>query len=236
RIWQWMPSEYPSDEDYRRGPVVWPEFYPGDGYVREAAEVFDSIRTSTGIGVRMLPLEAAMMAVEVQVALPRAGVEKVGFPNPAVDNAETKLPFVSTVRHGDWITAVGTGSDLVGDWPHALHRGEPSLVAAEARVNPYIWLGSEIASQTDFALRQLKRSAERAGSSLDHCVHAEVTLLHPDDYPDFERVWRRWFPERAPARRLTTGARIVAKGVRVEIGMTFLAADSDIPIETISHD
>src|SRR5258708_39924414 len=36
--------------------------------------------------------------------------------------------------------------------------------------------------------------AERAGSSLDRCVKAEVRLGHSSDCLGFERVWRRWFP------------------------------------------
>jgi enamine deaminase RidA (YjgF/YER057c/UK114 family) len=103
-------------------------------------------------------------------------------------------------------------------------------------VNPYTWLGSEIESQTDFTLRRLSEIADAAGTSLDRCVKADVTICHPSDYVGFERVWRRWFPDRAPARTVVTGARLVLKGIRVEIAMVLLAGDSPHSPERVCAD
>lgn len=242
RIWQWVTADYPADDEYRRGPIVWPSFHPGDGYVRVAREMMDSVRTSTGIGVRQLPLDGGMLAVEVMAALPDGDSTKAGHPAAKA----SPLPFVSTVSHGGMVTTAAGASDFGEGWSSATAPGEPSLVALDARVNPYIWLGEEIVAQTEWTLARLQQSAERAGTDLAACIHAEVTLLDPSDYPGFERVWSRWFPTNPPARRLTTGTRIVVKGVRVEIALTLaakqatrrpvpVAADVVPPVGTAPH-
>jgi enamine deaminase RidA (YjgF/YER057c/UK114 family) len=111
--------------------------------------------------------------------------------------------------------------------------GEPSMVAPDARVNPYLWLGSEIEAQIEYTLERLAQLAEQAGTSLDRCVKADVNLLHPSDFLGMDNVWRRWFPDNPPARTVTTGSRIVVKGIRAEIALTLLAGDSQIDLRTI---
>lgn len=230
RIWQWVKTPYPSDDEYARGPIAWPRFPAGDGYVRVARTMLDSLRTSTGIGVKELPLAGGCFAVEVLAALPRTDEAKEGFPD---DEADATLPFVSTIRLGDWVTTCAGASDMRGDWKSSVHLGEPSLVAVDARVNPYIWLGSEIEVQTQWTLSRLAAAAKRAGTDLQKCVYADVTLCDPSDYQGFERIWRRWFPVDPPARKLTTGARIVVKGVRVEIALLLSSATSMLERATI---
>jgi enamine deaminase RidA (YjgF/YER057c/UK114 family) len=143
------------------------------------------------IGIRRLPLSEGCFAVDVLVVLPRDGQAKQGFPDK---EADITLPFVSTIRFGDWVTTAAGASDFRGDWKSPIHLGELSLVAVDARVNPYIWLGSEIEAQTEWTLVRLDAAAERAGTHLQWCIHADVTLCDPSDYQGFERVWRRWFP------------------------------------------
>ncbi len=230
RIWQWTTARYPSNEDYEFGPIVWPPFHSGDGYARVAKTMLDSLRTSTGIGVRQLPLSDGCFAVDVLAVLPRDGEVKQGFPDNEADDV---LPFVSTIRFGDWVTTAAGPSDFRGDWKASIRAGEPSLVAMDARVNPYIWLGSEIEAQTEWTLSRLAAAAQRAGTDLQRCVYADVTLCHPSDYQGFDRVWRRWFPAGPPARKVTTGARIVVKGVRVEIALFMSSIDSTLEREAI---
>jgi enamine deaminase RidA (YjgF/YER057c/UK114 family) len=224
RIWQWVPAPYPSDADFVEGPLVWPSFRDITPYARVAKEVMtDFRRASTGIGVRALPVPGALLAIDL-IAI-EGGGEKVAFD---LDGAVADHgAYAPATRVGDWVFLAGFGAtDFKGDWMSSVHMGEPSLIAPEARVNPYIWLGSEIETQTEYTLERLAQLAELAGSSLERCVRADVTLGHPSDYYGFERVWRRWFPDDPPARSLVTGARIVVKGLRVEIALILLASDS----------
>lgn len=224
RIYQWAPARYDANLDVL-SDGAWPRFHPADGYVRAASRVLDGVRTSTGIGVRQLPVADALFAVEVVAVQPQPGVVKQGY---AEGDSERVLPFVSTVGAGDWVTLSAGPSDFKGDWMSSVSMGEPSFLAPQARPNPYIWLGSEIEAQTEYTLQRLARAAESAGTSLDRCVHADVTLAHASDFAGFERVWRRWFPHRPPARNLATGARLVIKGGRVEVGATCLTRDAKI--------
>lgn len=233
RIWQWAPAPYPSDADYARGPIVWPSFRPMHPYARVLPEFFrESLRAGTGIGVRQLPVPGALVEVSVIAVEPVPGVEKEGF-HGDLGVAERRA-YTPATRYGDWVFLAGFGAtDFKGDWMSSVHMGEPSMVAPEARVNPYIWLGSEIEAQTEYTLGRLAQLAEQAGTSLDRCVKADVNLLHPSDFVGMDRVWRRWFPDSPPARTVTTGGRIVVKGIRVEIALILLAGDSELERRTI---
>jgi len=115
-----------------------------------------------------------------------------------------------------------------------VHMGEPGMVAPQARVNPYIWLGSEIEAQTEYTLSMMSRIAEAAGTSLDRCVKADVTIAHPRDFLGMDRVWRKWFANDPPARNVVTGAQLVVKGLRVEIALQCLASDSSLSKRSIT--
>lgn len=235
RLWQWIPARYPSDEDYRRGVDRWPAFSPGLPYARLLGEmVGDARRASTGVGVRQLPVPGAALSADFIAVEPVAGVEKVGVPAPE-GVPQPKIGYSPATRFGDWVFLAGFGAtDFQGDWARALDMGEESLVAPEARVNPYIWLGSEIEAQTEFTLKALAAIAEAAGGSLGRCVRADVTLTHPDDFTGMDRVWRQFFPDNPPARNVVTGAQLVIKGLRVEIALIVLADESALPHETIT--
>jgi enamine deaminase RidA (YjgF/YER057c/UK114 family) len=236
RIWQWAPAPYPSDADYARGPLVWPRFRPMHPYARVLPEFFrESLRAGTGIGVRQLPVPGALVEVSAIAVEPVPGVEKEGFYGD-LDVAERRA-YTPATRYGDWLFLAGFGAtDFKGDWMSSVHMGEPSMVAPEARVNPYIWLGSEIEAQTEFTLERLAQLAEHAGTSFERCVKAEVNLLHPSDFVGMDKVWRRWFPGNPPARTVTTGCRIVVKGLRAEIALTLLAGDSELELRTVEAD
>jgi len=234
RVWQWAPAHYPSDAEYARGPSNWPRFGSATPYARQLKDmVGDPRRASTGIGVRQLPVPDALMAVDLIAAEHRPGVEKRAFdapegvPRPAAG-------YAPAIRYGDWVFLSGFGAtDFKGDWMSPLNMGEPSLIAPEARVNPWIWLGSEIEAQTDYTLRCMERIAQAAGSSLERCVKADVTISHPSDFAGMDRVWRQWFPNDPPARTVVTGAQLVVKGLRIEIALTLLANDAAIGKATI---
>lgn len=233
RVWQWICASYPSDEAYRASRSHWPCFPSGTPYLRALHEmVGDPKRSSTGIGVRRLPVPDATMSVDF-IAV-KNGAAKVVTSAPA-DLPQPKIGYSAATRHGDWIFLAGFGAtDFKGDWMSTAHMGERSMVAADARVNPYIWLGSEIEVQTDYTLKALARIAAAAGSSLANCVKADVTITHPDDFLDMDRVWRTHFPSNPPARTVVTGAQLVQKGLRVEIALLLLAGDAKLERRTIN--
>ncbi|MEQ8936434.1 MAG: RidA family protein [Amphiplicatus sp.] len=227
RLWQWIPARYPSDEDYVAGQNCWPCHNSGAPYAAKLKEIVgDPLRSSTGIGVRQLPLPEARISVDWLAFEPQAGLEKVGVAVPD-DLPKPAIGYSPATRLGDWVFLAGFGAtDFQGDWMSSKHMGEPSMIAPDARVNPYIWLGSEIIAQTEYTLKAMARIAEAAGSNLGKCVKADVALAHPEDFPAFEQVWRRYFPHNPPARNVVTGAQLVIKGLRVEIALLLLADDS----------
>ena len=235
RIWQWAPCEYPSNECYEAGATNWPRFRSVSAYARVLKEmVGDPRRSSTGIGVRQLAVPDALMAVDLIAIQPRGDQQKQVFRAPE-GVPQPDIGYSPATRWGDWIFLAGFGAtDFRGDWMSSLNMGEPSLVAPEARVNPYIWLGSEIEAQTDYTLSMLSRIAAAAGTSFERCVKADVTIAHPNDFLGLDRVWRKWFPNDPPARNVVTGAQLVIKGLRIEIALQLLANDSPLRKQSIA--
>jgi enamine deaminase RidA (YjgF/YER057c/UK114 family) len=227
RMWQWAPADYPSALEVEQGRERWPRFRPVTPYARLLKErVGDPRRSSTGIGVKQLAVPGALMCADLIAAQPRAGIEKQSCAAPE-GVPQPDIGYSPATRWGDWVFLAGFGAtDFRGDWKSAIHMGERSMIAPEARVNPYIWLGSEIEAQTDYTLRMMSRIAEAAGTSFARCVKADVTLVYPGDFVGMDRVWRSWFGNDTPARNVVTGAQLVIKGLRIEIALQFLADDS----------
>lgn len=234
RLWQWIRADYPSDEEYAASRSFWPAHPSGTPYARNfVRRVGDPLRSSTGIGVRQLPVPEALLAVDFLAVEPGTGDRKRGVTLPP-DLPAPKIGYSPATRYGDWVFLAGFGAtDFQGDWMSERHMGEPSMVAPDARVNPYIWLGSEIEAQTRYTLEVLARIAEAAGSSLERCVKADVTLTHPSDFPGMDRVWREFFPDDPPARNVATGAQLVIKGLRIEVALVLLADDATATRRTV---
>jgi enamine deaminase RidA (YjgF/YER057c/UK114 family) len=195
--------------------------------------VGDRLRASTGIGVRQLPVPDAMLALDFIAVDPGTGDRKQGVTLPPGIPAP-KTGYSPVVRYGDWVFLSGFGAtDFNGDWMADRHMGEPSMIAPEARVNPYIWLGSEIEAQTRYTLETMAKMAEAAGASLANCVKADVTLTHPSDFAGMDRVWREFFPDEPPARTVVTGSQLVIKGLRIEVALVLLADEAATTRRTI---
>src|SRR5258707_391988 len=77
-------------------------------------------------------------------------------------------------------------------------------VPAEARTDPnFPYYGSDIKLQTEYILKNLKRTFEAAGSSLDHVVKAQVFMTDLADFNGMDEVWKRYF--KVPPPRTTVG-------------------------------
>jgi enamine deaminase RidA (YjgF/YER057c/UK114 family) len=232
RIWQWFPSKYPTREEFKAGNT-WPRISITDYLDARNDYIYEPRPASTGMGIKELPVCGAL--VEVDMILIDGG-ESDGFGVP--DGVPSPLAGYSpAIKRGDWVFLAGEiPVDWQGDYGRAERYGEPSALAQEARINPYVWYGSEIEQQTEFVLWKQSKIAEAAGTSLDRAVKADVYIGDPSDYDGMERVWKRWFPENPPARCVIPNMGLGGKGSRVEIALTLLSGDSEIKANSIMAD
>jgi enamine deaminase RidA (YjgF/YER057c/UK114 family) len=230
RIWQWFASQYPTAE----------EFAAGTGLPRISVDPYHQARNeflheprpaSTGVAIRELAIGKAEL--EIDVICVADGGKSVGFGVP--EGLPAPLAGYSpAIRRGDWVFLAGElPVDWQGDFLSPVHLGEPSSLAKEARNNPYYWFGSSIEKQTDYVLQKLAKIAEAAGSSLDRAVKADVYLPNPSDYAGMDAVWKRWFPNKPPARCVIPHVGLGSMGSRIEIALVLLANDSSLSIDTI---
>ncbi len=230
RIWQWLPAEKPTYEDFKNG-----DSWPGitiTPYLEARNEYIHEPRpASTAVSIVALPVRGARIEVDA-IAIDDGGTS-IGFATP--DGVPGPLAGYSpAIRRGDWVFLAGdVPTDWVGDYGQSTHLGPHSALAPEARTNPYVWYGSEIETQTEYTLQKLSKIAEAAGSSLQRAVKADVYIGHPSDYAGMERVWKKWFPNNPPARVVIPYMGLGTKGSRIEIAFILLANDSKLTIETI---
>jgi enamine deaminase RidA (YjgF/YER057c/UK114 family) len=230
RIWQWMTSDHPTQEEFAAGSnwagrSIWPYISARDDFISEPRPA------STGMGVRELAARGASMAVDLICAAD--GGQSVGIAPPAGMPVPV-AGYSPALQHGDWIFLAGDlATDWVGDFHAPTSSGAGNAVAKEAQINPFFWYGSSIEKQTNYVLEKLAAMAEAADTSLDRAVKAEVYIGHPSDFAGMDRVWKRWFPGEPPARVVIPYMGLAGKGCRVEIALTLLAKDAKTQRKTI---
>ena len=229
RIYVWLAAPIPTYEGFLEGSSVTGIHI--SEYVRAFYAAMDDPRpASAALGVRELIAPGNLVALDLIAIL---GVEHIGSGIPD-DIPSPIVKYSPAVRCGDWVFLAGDlATDFQGDFMTTQHMGDPSAVAPEARVNPYMWYGSSIEAQTDYLLHKLSRCAEEAGSSLDRCVKADVYMGHPQDWVGIDRVWQQWFPNGGPARTTIPYCGLAARGCRIEISLILLHGDSKLERTTI---
>lgn len=110
-------------------------------------------------------------------------------------SASLDLPFSEAVRVGDTLYLSGQ----IGNLPGAL-RLAPGGIEAEAAQ----------------ALENVAAVLHELGATLDDVVKCTVFLADMQEWPQFNAVYRRFFPRHLPARS-ALGAAGLALGARVEI-------------------
>ncbi len=92
-------------------------------------------------------------------------------------------------------------------------------VPPEARKRDnFPFYASDIEQQTEFVLKNLKRTFEAAGSSLENVVKAQVFLTDLNDFHGFDSVWKRYF--KVPPPRTTIGCTgLLVQDTLVEIDL-----------------
>jgi enamine deaminase RidA (YjgF/YER057c/UK114 family) len=99
-------------------------------------------------------------------------------------------PFNEVITAGPYVFTVG---DTAVDYTtHDIHQ--------DAKVDDFVWWGSEIRSETEFVLTRLETYLKRVGATLDDIVHMTVYLTDLGDLFELDKVWRRRFTGAPPAR------------------------------------
>jgi len=92
-------------------------------------------------------------------------------------------------------------------------------VPAEARKDPnFPFYGSDIKKRTHYILKNLARTFEAGGSSLEHVIKAQVFLEDLNDFHAFDEVWKEYF--KVPPARTTVGTTgLLVKDAQIEIDL-----------------
>lgn len=220
---QWYVTKMKQD-DYKIGDLT----VNNKRYVEEKNRHFEKISPpSTGIGVRQLLVEEALMEVDFTALLPKEdqSIEVVSAP----DVPKPGPGFAEGVRLGNWVFLSGDiPTDWQGNWGTAGNEGEIHSLAPEARTSGLFWGDLPIRQQAHYVLDKLSKVAQAAGTSLDLAVKAHVFLADPTDFVGFEDVWSQWFPNKyeAPSRTIVPHVELGAKGCKVEIALDLLMPEA----------
>jgi len=142
----------------------------------------------TTIGTTGLLVKDTLVEIDLIATMPdKPGtVVASSAPKPLANYSEA-------MRAGDLIFAAGQlASDFKTGVPASARRGEN-----------FPFYGSDIQLQSEFILENLKKTFEKAGSSLDHVVKAQVFMTNLNDFAAFDQVWKRYF--KVPPPRTTVG-------------------------------
>jgi reactive intermediate/imine deaminase len=144
----------------------------------------------TTVGTTGLLIKDTLIEIDLIAAVPATGAK------PQVVTSANPKPLANyseAIRVGDLVFAAG---QLASDFK----TGVPPEAKRQASF-PYY--GSDIQLQTEYILKNLQRTFEAAGSSLDHVVKAQVFLTDLGDFDGFDQVWKRYF--KVPPPRTTVG-------------------------------
>lgn len=78
-------------------------------------------------------------------------------------------------------------------------------------------MGEDITTQTTAVLDNLKRTLEKAGSSLESVAHMTIYLVEADDSKAMNAVYRQYFTHHFPNRATVVVKRLVDPRLLIEI-------------------
>jgi len=116
------------------------------------------------------------------------------------------------------IISTERGPKAIGPYSQAVKANGFIFTAGQVALDPETGslIGSEIKSQTERVMQNLKGIVEAAGSSLSKVVKTTVFLKDMKDFAPMNEVYARYFPEAPPARS-TVEVSHLPKDARVEI-------------------
>ncbi len=159
----------------------------------------------TTVGTTGLQVKDTLVEIDLIAHVPKKGVKakavQSGAPRPLAH-------YTEAVRVGDLVFAAG---QLASDFKTG--------IAPEAKVDPaFPYYGSDIKRQAEFILKNLKKTFEAAGGSLDNVVKAQVFMMDLKDFNAFDEVWKQHF--KTPPPRTTVGTTgLLVKDTLVEIDL-----------------
>lgn len=174
-------------------------------YLRARRAAFTLVRrpASSLLAVPALPAPSARISADIIAAA--AGVEKSGiFTERAPVNFEG-APHGA--QAGEFIFVQGQiASDfLMG-------------IAVEAAPSPF-WYETPVERETEYIIKKLSNILNAAGSSINDVVKANIYLTDFADFPEFERVWAKYFASNPPARTVIPVDSLGSPNCRIEINV-----------------
>jgi 2-iminobutanoate/2-iminopropanoate deaminase len=106
----------------------------------------------------------------------------------------------------------------IGPYSQGIIAGNFIFVSGQGAIDPITnnYTPSSIEKETEIALNNLKAILEESGSNLSNVVKVTVFLANMDDFPAFNKVYEKFFPEDPPARSCIEASKL-PKGFKVEI-------------------
>ncbi|MEX0892860.1 MAG: RidA family protein [Gemmatimonadota bacterium] len=111
----------------------------------------------------------------------------------------------------------------IGPYSQAMVAGDLVYTAGQIALDPENMevVGTEVGTQTEQVMRNLRAVLEAAGSSLQHVIKTTVFLADMGDFAPMNEVYARFFGDHAPARS-TVAVRTLPKEALVEIEVVAL--------------
>ncbi|CAM1344129.1 RidA family protein [Tenacibaculum amylolyticum] len=107
----------------------------------------------------------------------------------------------------------------------AVEVGNTLYLAGQVGIDPATGKLPEggIAAETKQALENIKKVLQIHGSDLEHVVKCTVILTTTDDFTEFNKIFREYFPKNKPARTTFAGDLLV--GAKIEIDVIAVKVD-----------
>lgn len=202
-----------------------------DGYLETRNEFITKDRpASTALQMEALTVRDSVIQVDCIGIVPRSGFTKTALYTDKV--AKPLAGYSVGIKAGAYVFGAGASStDFKGA---ASYYGVAGTgLAPEARVDPNFWYGSAIKRQTAYDLHKLEAYMEAGGTSLKHCVKAQVYLSYMDDYYGFQEAWKEQFGRNPPATTVVPVKGMGIHELRVEINVISVIPDKGVDIEHI---
>lgn len=106
----------------------------------------------------------------------------------------------------------------VGPYSQAVRAGDFLYLSGQIPVDPATGdiVGTDIASQTEQVLKNVRAVVEAAGLNLNHVVKVGVFLTDLSDFAEFNTVYQTFFGSHRPARS-TVQVSALPKGAKLEL-------------------
>jgi len=116
------------------------------------------------------------------------------------------------------IISTDKAPEAIGPYSQGVIAEEFIFISGQGAIDPVTnnYKPATIEEETELALNNIKAIVESAGGSLSDIVKVAVFLSSMDDFPSFNKVYERFFPEYPPARSCIEASRL-PKGFKVEI-------------------